>query len=161
MTRLFSGLAVAALPVLALALAPVPAAAQGNAGQNRQLVLGTRAATDVRKPTGQLNTLNDLYAALRACWRPPALENARPGMEMTMRFSFNREGKLIGLPQVTYSTSGVTPKTREVYREAMLRSLEGCTPFPFTSGLAGAIAGRLFWIRIVDHRGNRPKELSV
>jgi hypothetical protein len=151
MTQFFSGLAIAAF---AIAFAPTLAAAQVGSRQSPELVLGTRPATGARKPTGQLNTLNDLFAALRACWKPPALENAHPGMQMTMRFSFNREGKMIGPPQVTYATAEVTPKTRDVYREAMQQSLEGCTPFPFTSGLAGAIAGRVFSLRIVDHRDN-------
>ncbi len=151
MTKFFSGLAIAAF---AIAFAPALAAAQVGSSQSKQLVLGTRPATDARKPAGQLNTLNDLSAALHACWKPPPLENAHPGMQMTMRLSFNREGRMIGPPQVTYSTAEVTPKTRDVYREALQQSLESCTPFPFTSGLAGAIAGRPFSLRIVDHRDN-------
>ncbi len=68
----------------------------GGVGENLQLTLGTRAAGDAKKPDGDLNTLRDLFAALRACWTPPAVENAYPGMQMSMRFSLNRDGKLIG-----------------------------------------------------------------
>lgn len=146
-----SGLLVAAF---AMALAPAPAAAQVGAGQNQKMILGTRAATNAKRPPPQLNTLNDLFAALNACWKPPALENAHPGMQMTMRFSLNREGKMIGPPQVTYATAEVSPRTRDVYREAMARSLEGCTPFALTSGLGGAIAGRPMVVWIVDDRDN-------
>ncbi len=101
----------------------------------------------------QLNTLNEL-SALRACWKPPALENAHPGMQMTMRFALNRDGKMIGPPQVTYSTAEVSPRTREIYREAMLQSLEACTPFPLTGGLGGAIAGRPFFVWVDRPSGN-------
>lgn len=150
MARVFIGLFVAALSV---ALAH-PAVAQIGAGQNRQLLLGTRPAPNAKKPIGQLNTLNDLFAALRACWKPPALEYAHPGMQMTMRFSFNREGGMIGPPQLNYATAEVSPRTRDVYREAMVRSLRGCTPLPFTRGLGGAVAGRPLFVRIVDDRDN-------
>jgi hypothetical protein len=106
-TKFFSGLAIVAF---AIAFVPALAAAQVGSSQSKQLVLGTRPATDARKPAGQLNTLNDLFAALNACWKPPPLENAHPGMQITMRFSFNRDGRMIGPPQVTYATAEVTPE---------------------------------------------------
>ena len=140
--------------VTAIALAPAQATAQVGAGQNQQMILGTRAATNPKKPPRQLNTLDDLSVALLACWKPPALENAYPGMRMTMRFSLNRDGRMIGPPQVTYATAEVSPRTRDIYREAMAKSLEGCTPFPLTSGLGGAIAGRPMVVWIVDDRDN-------
>ena len=157
MKSFFSGLVIVAF---AVALAPAPAAAQVGISQNRQLLLGTRAATNPKKPPRQLNTLDDLSVALVACWKPPALENAHPGMRMTMRFALNRDGKMIGPPQVTFATAEVSPRTRDIYREAMAKSLEGCTPFPLTSGLGGAIAGRPMVVWIVDDRdtsGAKPR----
>jgi hypothetical protein len=151
MKSFFSGLVIAAF---AIGLAPVPAAAQVGAGQNQKMILGTRPATNAKKPPPQLNTLNDLFAALNACWKPPALENAHPGMQITMRFSLNRDGKMIGPPQVTYATAEVSPRTRDIYREAMAQSLEGCTLLSLTSGLGGAIAGRPIVVWIVDPRDN-------
>lgn len=124
----------------------------GGAGEGMQLTLGTRAALDAKKPSGQVNTIRDMFAVLRACWAPPAPENAQRGMQMSMRFSFNTAGKLIGEPRVTFATREVSQKTREVYREAMAQSLQGCTPLPFSAGFAGAIAGRPIVIRIIDNR---------
>jgi hypothetical protein len=129
-----------------LAQAPV------GAGQGIQLTLGTRAAGDAKKPDGELNTIRDLFAALRSCWTPPAAENAYPGMQMSLRFSLNRNGKLIGEPRVTYATREVTQKTRDLYRDAFTQSLQGCTPFPITRSFAGAIAGRPIAVRIIDNR---------
>jgi hypothetical protein len=126
--------------------------AQAGGGRGQQLMLGTRSVPSARKPSGQLNTLNELFAALRACWVPPPLKNAHRGMEMTIRFSLNRDGRLIGPPRVTYATPEVTLKTRDIYREAMTRSLENCTPFPLTSGLGGAVAGRPISALIIDDR---------
>jgi hypothetical protein len=124
----------------------------GGFGENLHLTLGTQSAADVKKPDGELNTLRDLFATLRACWAPPALDNAVRGMQMSMRFSLNRAGKLIGPPRVTYATNDVPQKTRDIYRDAIAQSLQGCIPFPFTKGFAGAIAGRPIVIRIIENR---------
>jgi hypothetical protein len=166
MVKVLAGLAVVALAVVfnagpALAQAepgncglfgepPCLILAQLGPGQRPQLLLGTRPAPNARKPVGPLNTLNDLWAALQACWVPPPLENAQPGMQMTLRFSFNRDGGLIGPPQLTYATPEMSVKTREIYREALAQSLQNCTPLQFTSGLGGAIAGRPISVLISD-----------
>ena len=124
----------------------------GGFSENLQLTLGTRAAIDTRKPAGQLNTLRDLFAALRACWSPPAAENAYRGMQLSMRFSFNAEGAPIGAPRVTYATRGVSQQTRDIYRDALAQSLQGCVPLSFTKSFAGAIAGRPIVIRVIEDR---------
>ena len=128
--------------------------AQGQVGvsESMQLTLGTRAALDAKRPSGQVNTIRDMFAVLRTCWAPPPIENAQQGMQMSMRFSFNTAGNLIGEPRVTYATRDVSQKTRDVYRDAMAQSLKGCTPLPFGGGFAGAIAGRPIVIRIIDNR---------
>jgi hypothetical protein len=142
------------------ALMPASALSQVGPGQRQQFMLGTRPAPDARKPARPLNTLDDLAKALRACWKPPAYENARAGMRMTMRFSLTRTGQLIGPPMVTYSTPDVSPKTAEIYREAMLLSLKDCMPLPLTDGLGGAIAGRPLVVWVVDDRKG-PRELKA
>jgi hypothetical protein len=124
----------------------------GAFGDNLQLTLGTRAAGDTKKPIGRLNTLGDLFAALRACWLPPAPENASRGMQLSMRFSLNADGKLFGEPRVTYARRDVSQKTRDVYRDALVQSLQGCLPLPFTRSFAGAIAGRPIAIRVIENR---------
>jgi hypothetical protein len=133
----------------------------GGFGENLQLTLGTRAAADAKKPDGELNTLRDLFATLSACWAPPAPDNAVRGMQMSMRFSLNRDGKLIGPPRVTYARHDVPQKTRDIYRDAIAQSLQGCMPFPFTKGFAGAIAGRPIVVRIIDNREEAPAKPRV
>lgn len=128
-------------------------------GEDLRLTLGTSAVKDAKRPEGDLNTLRDLFAALRACWKPPGAENARRGMQMSMRFSFNRAGKLIGAPQVTYATPDVPRVTRDLYRDALAQSLQDCTPLTFSKGLGGAIAGRPIAIRIIDDRQTGGKEI--
>lgn len=124
-------------------------------GQNLQLTIESRPsqndAAKYVKPDHDLDTIGDLFAALRSCWSPPA-DNARGGMQMSVRFSFKRSGEIIGAPRVTYATSGVAQDTRETYRKAISSSLGGCLPLKFTGGLGGALAGRPIAIRYVDNR---------
>ena len=103
----------------------------------------------------KLNTLRELNAALRACWVPPPADRGRTGMELTVRFSFNRAGRIIGQPRFTYVSRVGNPAEQELYRRAVLDSLAGCTPLPFTAGLGRAIAGRPLTIRFIDDR--RPR----
>jgi hypothetical protein len=124
----------------------------GGFGENLQLTLGTRAADEASRPSGQLNTLRDLFAALHACWSPPAPESASRGMQISMRFAFNAEGKLIGAPRVTFATRAVSQETRDIYRDALTRSVQGCAPLSFTRSFAGAIAGRPIVIRVIENR---------
>jgi hypothetical protein len=51
-----------------------------------------------QQPQASLNTLNDLGAALRACWVPPPLDQSRPGMQITVMMSFKRNGDLSASP---------------------------------------------------------------
>jgi hypothetical protein len=124
-------------------------------GQNLQLTIETVPAESDRakyqKPDHDLDTIGDLFAALRSCWAPPA-DNARAGMQMSVRFSFNKAGGLIGPPRLTYATAGVPSDIRTTYLDAINASLSACLPLKFTSGLGGALAGRPIMIRYVDNR---------
>src|SRR5262245_43793524 len=99
----------------------------------------------------KLDTIRAMFDALRACWVPPAKDEALPGMQMSVRFAFKRSGEIIATPRVTYATPGVTAETREVYRSAIAAALERCTPLHFTDGMAGAIAGKPIAIRFVGN----------
>jgi hypothetical protein len=99
-----------------------------------------------------LSTLSDMFDALRACWIPPPEDEARPGMQMTVRFSFRGNGEIISPPRVTYKSPDAPPETTNIYHDAITAALDRCTPMPFTTGLGGAVAGRPIAIRFVDDR---------
>jgi hypothetical protein len=106
-----------------------------------------------RRDEGQLvNTLHDMFAALRVCWLPPPPEKSRPGMEYTIRFAFKSNGELMAPVRVTYATHGVPDEVRNVYHKAVEAAFRRCTPMHFSSGMAGAIAGRQLAIRFFDDR---------
>lgn len=125
-------------------------------GQNLQLTIQAvppdSDAAKYQKPDHDLDTIGDLFSALRSCWSPPTADEAREGMQMSVRFSFNKSGGLIGPPRLTYATAGVAADIRTTYLSAINESLNACLPLRFTGSLAGAVAGRPIAIRYVDNR---------
>jgi hypothetical protein len=125
-------------------------------GENLQLTVQSQPASadaaKYRKPDHDLDTIGDLFAALRACWTPPPTDAAREGMQMSVLFSFRKSGTPIAPPRLTYATPGAPADIRDTYLKAINASLGGCTPLTFTKSLGDAIAGRPIMIRYVDNR---------
>ena len=125
-------------------------------GENLQLTIQSVPSRDdapkYQKPDHDLDTIGDLFAALRSCWSPPPADIAREGMQMSVRFSFKRSGEIIASPRVTFAPAGAPADTRATYLKAINASLDACMPLKFTGGLGGALAGRPIAIRYVDNR---------
>ncbi len=117
-------------------------------------VMGAAAQT----PHLPLNTLEEVSAALRECWVPPPLDQSRPGMQITVRMSFRRNGELFGQPRITFESVGASDDERLAYRIAVANMLKRCAPLPFTETLGNALAGRPFTIRFIDQRKLRQAE---
>jgi len=100
----------------------------------------------------KLDSISAMYAALRACWVPPPKDEARHGMEYTVRFAFKRDGEIVAPPRVTYASHDASGDVRDTYRDAVNAALARCTPLHFTDGMGGAVAGRPIAIRFVDNR---------
>jgi hypothetical protein len=100
----------------------------------------------------KLHTVVAIFNELRHCWIPPQSSDAKPGMEITVRFSFKQNGKLIAKPRITYTKAGASPETRAMYFNAVTAALSRCTPMNFSKGLGATIAGHPFAIRFVDDR---------
>jgi len=99
-----------------------------------------------------LDSIRDMFAALRACWVPPPKDEARHGMEYTIRFAFKRDGEIVAPPRVTYASHDAPADVRDIYRDAVDAALKRCTPLHFSDGMGGAVAGRPIAIRFVDSR---------
>ena len=125
-------------------------------GENLQVTVESAPPKDqaarYQKPDHDLDSIGDLFAAIRSCWSPPSGDLAREGMQMTVRFSFKKDGEMIAPPRLTYATSGASADTRAAYLKAINSSLDACLPLKFTSTLGGALAGRPIAIRYVDNR---------
>lgn len=105
------------------------------------------------------NTVQEMFARLKRCWRPPALPRSNPGMELTVLVSFTRNGKIFGHPKIVYESPDASDDDRLQYRIALMKTLESCTPMSFTEGLGDAVAGRPFRIRF-DGRKRPPKPVE-
>jgi hypothetical protein len=99
-----------------------------------------------------VDSIMAMFAALRACWVPPPKDQARHGMQYTIRFAFKRDGEIIAPPWRTYSSHDAPPEVRDRYGAAIDAALKRCTPLPFSKGMGEAIAGRPIVIRFVDDR---------
>src|SRR6266481_2209206 len=97
-------------------------------GQDLQLTIESAPSQDqaakYQKPDHDLDTIGDLFAALRSCWSPPPAESAREGTQMSVRFSFKRSGEIIAAPRMTYATAGISTDIRAAYLKAINASLD-------------------------------------
>jgi hypothetical protein len=100
----------------------------------------------------QVDTIRDVFARLRTCWRPPPASSANPDIDITVIVSFNRDGNIFGHPRITYESAQATDNDRLIYRIAVMEALQRCTPMPFTEGMAGAVAGRPFTVQFRNRK---------
>ena len=124
-------------------------------GQDLRLTIETtddNAASNNGAEQPELNSIGAMYAALRACWVPPPKDEARHGMQYTVRFAFKRDGEILAPPRVTYASHDAPADVRSLYRDAVNAALKRCTPLHFTDGMGGAVAGRPIAIQFVDNR---------
>jgi hypothetical protein len=110
------------------------------------------SSTCARAEQGQVNTIRELFAKLRTCWRPPPASLANPGIDITVIVSFNRNGDIIGHPKITYESEQATDNDRLMYRIAVMEALQRCTPMPFTEAMGGAVAGRPFAVQFQNRK---------
>src|SRR3974390_1487269 len=86
-------------------------------GENLQLTIKSAESHRGEKvdPDHKVNTIHDLFVALRACWLPPDQSEAHAGAQMAVRFAFKRTGEIVGEPRVPYTTPGIDSDTRKLY----------------------------------------------
>lgn len=106
------------------------------------------------------NRLDEIGPLLSRCLRMPDDDVARPGMRVTVRLAFTRDGAILGEPRFTFITPGVSPEVRAAYQRAVVDMLNRCTPLPITKELGDAIAGRPFVIPIVETRKEKKAETT-
>jgi hypothetical protein len=79
---------------------------------------------------------------------------------VTLRFSFNRNGKLIGPPMVTAINISGDDAARQTFVEAAKKALEGCTPLNFSPKLGAVIGGTVFTMRFASRPTGRRSSVS-
>jgi hypothetical protein len=119
-------------------------------GQELRLTIRARQTQGLSRAEGRFNTLRELFGALRVCWRPP--DELRSGMELSARFSFKRDGSLLGAPRFTYIDKVASQDERDRYRRTVTEGIAACMPLPFAPAFGAAVAGRPLTIRYIDDR---------
>ena len=114
------------------------------------------AVCPARAEDKQVNTIKEVFQHLGTCWKPPPPSRAR-AMDITIIVSFNRSGAIMGRPRITYESPEADDNDRLAYRIAVMETLQRCTPVPFTETMAGATAGRPFWLRFEGAKPTPPK----
>ena len=115
--------------------------------QNRPEKMGWLAQVPSSAPSAiAIDKPGEVSSRLVACWKPPALPVHQ---EVTVRVGFNRDGRAIGEPRITYTGGALNDSHRETLRRSIISAISDCTPLRFTPGLASAIAGRPFAIRFI------------
>jgi hypothetical protein len=112
------------------------------------------------KTARELNTLKDIYDSVRRCYRPPSLDQAFPGMRITVEFAYTRAGDLFGKPRVLFETAGISPQHQSAYRAAVAAALVRCSHLPFSKSLGNAVAGRILTVQFFDERNLKRAEYT-
>ena len=115
------------------------------------LLFGLFASAASAEPA-PIDSIKEMLAKLRTCWKPPPASRANPGIDVSIVVSFSRDGNILGRPRITYESSEATDDDRLLYRIAVMEALQRCTPMPFTEGMAGAVAGRPFNIQFQNRK---------
>jgi hypothetical protein len=120
------------------------------------LVQDNGTAQPPRRPP-VLNTLKDIGLALGICWTAhlPPVEQARPGMRVSVMLTFTKTGDILGEPRFTFVTREASPETRALYQRVAAAAIGTCTPLPFSEGLGNAVAGRPNIFPFVDWRNSK------
>ena len=118
------------------------------------VALALLAAAPAQAQSVAANSLPDLWRGLSRCIGAPG-DNA--GSELTIVFALKRDGTLLGMPRITHSHLMGDAEAQKNFVALAIGALEKCLPVKITDDLGGAIAGRLFAIRI----GRRPKETDT
>jgi hypothetical protein len=79
--------------------------------------------------------------------------------EATLRFSFRRDGALIGEPFVTRSEPKREAPGQAEFIAGRIAALKACAPLPLSAELGGAIAGRPYTFRFIAQP--RKKETPI
>lgn len=106
----------------------------------------------VQAESARVDSIKEVFAKLRTCWKPPPASRANPGIDITVIVSFNRDGNIFGHPRISYESEQATDNDRLLYRIAVMEALQRCTPMPFTEGMAGAVAGRPFAVQFHNRK---------
>lgn len=94
-----------------------------------------------------IDTPRGIGPALVACWKPPG---GTEGLTATARFSFRRDGTLMGPPRITFSRLGENDARARAFMVSIADAFVDCTPLNFSPSFGRSVAGRIFTLRFIS-----------
>jgi len=91
------------------------------------------------------NSLAVMFAHVNLCM---ATVRLAPGTDVTVQFSLNRRGGLIGKPRITHAHWEGDDRDRRAAAVSIADGFDRCLPVAISDSLGGAIAGRLIAYRM-------------
>ena len=92
------------------------------------------------------NTIKAMFEEIKTCVGSLPLP---AGTDVTLQFSLNRRGGLIGKPRLTHAHWEGDDAAQKSAATAISAAFDRCVPVSITDGLGGAIAGRQLLFRFV------------
>jgi hypothetical protein len=106
---------------------------------------------DVGRSTAPIDRPKHAVDQLAACWSPP-LPPKGETVEITIRFSFNGRGEVLGTPRTTYvKTAG---HRAEAVRASLLDAIKTCSPLNFSKSMAKSAPGYPLTVRFIGRRAD-------
>ena len=89
-----------------------------------------------------LSSMNQVSVALQRCWSKTAF--AQHDASVTLRFSFKRDGTLLGQPQPSAIVFSGSPDQRRAFVNAAIEAVNQCVPLDFSPKIVDGVPGRVF-----------------
>lgn len=107
---------------------------------------------DVARSTAPIDRPKQAADQLAACWSPP-LPPKKDTVEITLKFSFNGRGEIMGAPRTPYvkAAPGISADT---VRESLRAAIKTCSPLRFTKSMAASAPGYPLSIRFIARRAD-------
>jgi hypothetical protein len=110
------------------------------------------AAGPARSAPAPANTMREMFLALNQCMAGVRLTK---GTDVTVQFSLNRWGGLIGKPRITYGHWVGDDAERKESAASIAQGFDHCLPVKISDALGAAIAGQLIAYRLRGAREDR------
>jgi hypothetical protein len=101
-------------------------------------------------PAAPVENVSEIGPALLECWRPPTVPE---GSAVTLRFSFRRDGSLIGAPRITYVGVAGGEELQRAFADSAVRAIEECSPLDLTPRFAATIGGKVYVMQFAVRNG--------
>jgi hypothetical protein len=106
---------------------------------------------DESRSTALIGRPRQAVDQLAACWSPP-LPPRGETVEITIRFSFNSRGDVVGSPRTTYVKAA--GHGAEAVRASLLDAIKTCSPLNFSKSMATSAPGYPLTVRFIGRRAD-------